>query len=114
MKRCPECTRDYYDDSLLYCLDDGTALLEGPASADEPATFILPETAAPGEAATRAQIQITDAAPQPGSHVGLEKRILFANKAAKPLAAFIAIVLVSISGFLAYRYFGSSTGQIDS
>ena len=26
MKRCPECRRDYYDDSLLYCLDDGTAL----------------------------------------------------------------------------------------
>ena len=34
MKRCPECRRDYYDDSLLYCLDDGSALLEGPASAD--------------------------------------------------------------------------------
>jgi Tol biopolymer transport system component len=32
MKRCPECRRDYFDDSLLYCLDDGTALLEGPAS----------------------------------------------------------------------------------
>ncbi|MGD9561606.1 MAG: tetratricopeptide repeat protein [Pyrinomonadaceae bacterium] len=32
MKRCPECRRDYYDDSLLYCLDDGNALLEGPAS----------------------------------------------------------------------------------
>ncbi len=30
MKRCPECRRDYYDDSLLYCLDDGSALLEGP------------------------------------------------------------------------------------
>ena len=38
MKRCPECRRDYYDDSLLYCLDDGSALLDGPASADEPAT----------------------------------------------------------------------------
>lgn len=32
MKRCPECRRDYYDDTLLFCLDDGTALLEGPAS----------------------------------------------------------------------------------
>ena len=28
MKRCPECRRDYYDDSLSYCLDDGTALSE--------------------------------------------------------------------------------------
>lgn len=32
MKRCPECRRDYFDDSLLYCLDDGNALLDGPAS----------------------------------------------------------------------------------
>jgi hypothetical protein len=31
MKLCPECRRDYYDGSLLYCLDDGNALLEGPA-----------------------------------------------------------------------------------
>jgi serine/threonine-protein kinase len=55
MKRCPECRRDYYDDTLLYCLDDGNALLEGPASAssgDEPATAILHSTTAPGEAQT--------------------------------------------------------------
>lgn len=39
MKRCPECRRDYYDDTLLFCLDDGNPLLEGPATAssgDEP------------------------------------------------------------------------------
>lgn len=41
MKRCPECRRDYYDDSLLYCLDDGNALLDGPATADGPQTAIL-------------------------------------------------------------------------
>ncbi|HMQ02592.1 MAG TPA: hypothetical protein PKD26_01575 [Pyrinomonadaceae bacterium] len=73
MKRCPECRRDYYDDTLLYCLDDGNALLEGPAlsvppavaggdvhSGHEPATAILHSTAAPGEAPTRAQINTTD------------------------------------------------------
>lgn len=32
MKRCPECRRDYYDETLLYCLDDGSSLLDGPAS----------------------------------------------------------------------------------
>jgi TolB-like protein len=44
MKRCPECRRDYYDDSLSYCLDDGAALLEGPTSlsvSDEAATAIM-------------------------------------------------------------------------
>jgi quercetin dioxygenase-like cupin family protein len=35
MKSCPIRRRDYYDDSLIYCLDDGTTLLEGPAGADE-------------------------------------------------------------------------------
>jgi hypothetical protein len=40
MKRCPECRRDYYD-SLLYCLDDGAALLEGPASLEDPATAVI-------------------------------------------------------------------------
>jgi Tol biopolymer transport system component len=41
MKRCPECRRDYHDDSLLYCLDDGVKLLEGPGP-DGIETAILP------------------------------------------------------------------------
>ena len=60
MKRCPECRRDYFDETLLYCLDDGTALLDGPASGNEPLTAILHETAQPAEAGTRAQIHLTD------------------------------------------------------
>ena len=40
MKRCPECRRDYYDDSLAYCLDDGAALLDGPSTADHQAVTI--------------------------------------------------------------------------
>jgi len=30
MKRCPECRRDYYDDTLVYCLDDGARLARRP------------------------------------------------------------------------------------
>ena len=41
MKRCPECRRDYYDDRLLYCLDDGTSLLDGPGDG-ESKTAIFP------------------------------------------------------------------------
>ena len=47
MKRCPECRRDYYDDTLLYCLDDGNALLEGPGSG-EAATAMLPNLTSQG------------------------------------------------------------------
>ena len=60
MKRCPDCRRDYFDDSLLYCLDDGKALLEGPASVDEPATAILHQTNLSSEAPTREQIHTTE------------------------------------------------------
>lgn len=34
MKRCPECKRDYFDDTLTYCLDDGNVLLEGPRASE--------------------------------------------------------------------------------
>ena len=65
MKRCPECRRDYYDDTLLYCLEDGVQLVQGsvPVSqtvADEPATAILHTTDAVGEAQTPEQIRATE------------------------------------------------------
>jgi len=41
MKRCPECRRDYTDETLNFCLDDGAPLPDGPASMYEPATAIL-------------------------------------------------------------------------
>ncbi len=52
MKRCPECRKDYLDDTLLYCLDDGTPLVPGPVS-DEPATVILSRDSVSGEELTR-------------------------------------------------------------
>jgi tetratricopeptide (TPR) repeat protein len=53
MKRCPECRRDYYDDSLLYCLDDGSALLDGPGQ-ERVATAILHNEVKGSEHPTRA------------------------------------------------------------
>ena len=44
MKRCPECRRDYYDDTLSFCLEDGKPLVYG-VSSDESATAILSEAA---------------------------------------------------------------------
>ena len=67
MKRCPECRRDYYDETLLYCLDDGTALLEGPATGDsrEPMTAKMDIPATPSnrasEAETKAQMDVRSA-----------------------------------------------------
>jgi len=43
MKRCPECRKDYLDDSLMYCLDDGASLVQGSVT-DESVTAILHDT----------------------------------------------------------------------
>jgi TolB-like protein/Tfp pilus assembly protein PilF len=129
MKRCPECRRDYYDDTLLYCLDDGNALLEGPASMDEPATAILSETGAvatgfpASESPTRAQINTTgataifprraEAEPQQNLGDRSEKQSFSANRAAKPLIGLVVAVLLLVGGFFGYRYL-SPTKQIES
>jgi len=110
MKRCPECRRDYYDDSLLYCLDDGTALLEGPASGNEPATAILHSTAAPSEGVTRAQIQTTEQTPvlPTGTDKVIPKSRSFDKRL---LAAGLLIAIVVLGGFFGYRYFKPATSE---
>ncbi len=72
MKRCPECRRDYYDDTLSYCLADGTELVYG-LSDNDPATAILSESTslaggtAPSESPTRAEFNATgESAVLPG------------------------------------------------
>ena len=136
MKRCPECRRDYYDDTLLYCLDDGNELLEGPAKSEppasaggqfdnEPSTAILPFTVAPGEASTGAQINTSgqtailsrgaDAEPQENSGKPADRQSLSARRAAKPLAALIVAVLILVGGVFSYWYFvAPSSKRIDS
>ena len=141
MKRCPECRRDYYDDTLLYCLDDGNALLEGPAvsvppavagwalSSDEgPETAILHSTSAPGEAPTRAQIHTTEqtavlargAEAEPRESLGglSERPSLSAHRAAEPksqrnkLLAVCGIgLLLLVGGFFGYRYFSAANSN---
>ena len=142
MKRCPECRRDYSDDTLLYCLEDGTALVQGSVPLpDEPATAILSEPGAvatgfsAGESRTRVQINTTnqtailrtgaEAEPRKSSGESSEKQSLSANKAAKPqgklggwkwqLAVLSGAVLLLVAGFFGYRYSQSSgAGQINS
>src|SRR5437868_10627818 len=124
MKRCPECRRDYYDDSLLYCLDDGSALLEGPASADKAAMLSVPPpvmggltqpTALFGEPATAILPHGTQAEPGREFRHSTEKQSFPANRAAKPLLALAVAVVLLIGGFLGYRYFSTiNSKQIES
>ena len=100
MKRCPECRRDYTDETLNFCLDDGAALLDGPTSKNEPATAILNTAGDIGDAQTRAQIHTTEktavrsstSAEIPGRR--FDKLLLIAP---------MFLVLVAMTGFFGYR-----------
>ncbi|MEQ1920998.1 MAG: tetratricopeptide repeat protein [Pyrinomonadaceae bacterium] len=111
MKRCPECGRDYNDDSMSFCLDDGSELLFGPATAsggDEPATAILSEPGAVAtgfrgdEGQTAAFIHTTEQTAVLPSGItevpktkGFDKRLLFAP---------VALAVIVLGGFFGYRY----------
>ena len=114
MKRCPECRRDYYDDSLLYCLDDGTALLEGPASGsghDGSQTAILHETAPPREAQTRAHIYATgETSVLPSTEYPKSKSF-----DRRWLLVPLGLAIVVFASWLGYRYVWSAgSGTINS
>ena len=136
MKRCPKCHREYPDETLNFCLDDGEWLLAD----DELTTAILSGTVANGvlseppalagdrlgsESATLVQTHTTEktailpaltaAEPHGGFGDVTEKSSISANRAAKPLIAVAVAIVLLLGGFLAYRYFKSvGSGQINS
>jgi TolB-like protein len=118
MKRCPECRRDYFDDSLLYCLDDGSSLLEGPAPMDEPATAVFGVSPSGGFAddlktesfENRQTDNDADSQrglqPEGGTQNGFDRRLLLAP---------VALAVIVLGGFFGYRYFNpSGSEQISS
>jgi TolB-like protein/Tfp pilus assembly protein PilF len=109
MKRCPECRKDYVDDSLLYCLDDGMPLVQGVV--DEPQTAILHQTAPPREAATQAQIHVTGQTEVlPARSVELPRSNAFDKRL---VLAPVALAVMVLGGFFGYRYFAAPK-QIES
>ena len=105
MKRCPECRRDYYDDSLLYCLDDGSALLEGPASADEPATAVFPS----GHTTEEKKTRTFENGPATQHSVFPQ-----ASKRNSLIVGAIGIVIVTALAIGSYIYYGRTETQISS
>ena len=114
MKRCPECRRDYYDDTLSYCLADGTELLYGLADG-EPATAVLSESPEAGVALSRAAdaSESKTAVIQPPATTGVSDSSR-GLKLRVGLGAF-ALIVVVFGGFLGYQYLAGTSGkQIDS
>ena len=96
MKRCPVCMRDYADETLNFCLDDGAALLEGPASGDTP-TAVLTSPLTSTEAPTR--MMASD--PSSAASVPIQRRSGFGMKAAA--VAGVLFVLIGASYFVVIK-----------
>jgi TolB protein len=109
MKRCPQCRRDYTDETLNFCLDDGAALLDGPASFDDSPTAVLHTTEPQSEADTRPQLTFTDPKTilplgvTDFSKRGIDKRLLFV-----PL-----LILLAAGAFAVYKYEPFESSKIE-
>ncbi len=118
MKRCPECRRDYTDGTLNFCLDDGAALVDGPASVDEPTTALLsvpPAVAGgypAGESPTQPRILTSDqtAIFNRGGKKELAEK---SDGRLKLLMGLGVLVVLLTAGFFVYRYITPSK-QIES
>ena len=111
MKRCPECRRDYFDDSLAYCLDDGSVLVDGPASSDEPGTAVLYQ-ASGDEPATQILAQNTSSPNIAASRVENAPRSRFTNRTL--LFAALGVAIFLLTGLYAYKYLGAGNRHIES
>ena len=99
MKQCPQCRRVYDDETLKFCLDDGTSLLYGPGS-NEPATALL-NVPPSSEDVTRRQItNQTEETPTVTS-----KR--------KPIIFTVVVILVVAVTFVAYRSLSTNSVSRD-
>lgn len=113
MKRCPECRRDYFDDTLVFCLDDGATLLEGPS-------MVEPKTAVLGASSTsESPTAILTNLPSEAPTAEMEKLSLPESSESEKASAkriwIVAALLaaLAIGGFAGYKYFVAAK-QIDS
>jgi TolB-like protein/tetratricopeptide (TPR) repeat protein len=116
MKRCPLCGRNYNDDSMSFCLDDGAELLFGPATSnevDEPQTAILEEIPSSSEAVTRVQIpSIEKPTAAPSTSIAVpQKRV---DPRLILIGALVVAIVIALGAYTAYRSLGSSIKQVES
>ncbi|MEP7148492.1 MAG: hypothetical protein ABI857_06380 [Acidobacteriota bacterium] len=96
MKRCPECRRDYTDETLNFCLDDGSPLVDGHTSKDEAATAILSVHETEPATQTFRPPRSKDA----GASLDTVHNATIRNTG----VAVLAIVVVAAFGYGVYRY----------
>lgn len=98
MKYCPKCGRDYADETLNFCLEDGEWLTTERGAADEPDTAVMPDgVSLPGKTTSERETQIYTS----GDFVSKEiKR----HKLGAVLIGIIASVVLAGFGYGVYQF----------
>jgi cytoskeletal protein RodZ len=109
MKRCPKCNRKYEDDTLRFCLEDGTLLSAVTRDAGPPPTEILPARVQPtlkqsAEPTIPSYPNLGDMRPS-ASEARQSNPILTAGVVA---IALLLLALVGIAGYFVLRQSGGT------
>jgi len=111
MKRCPKCHRAYEDETLRFCLEDGTPLFDARDS-EAPATEILPARGTPtlkSSGPTNPTYPSGNAAPIERGNTRTSNPILTVGVVAIALLLF---ALVAIAGIFLLRQNGEKDSRV--
>jgi hypothetical protein len=114
MKRCRECSREYADESMRFCLDDGTLLTASTYHSEAAPTEILPNRTVPNLSASIPTIPaqpIVDAIRSGGHETQRSIPLLTAGVI---VIALLLMALVGIAGLFVYKQFGDDTAQTNT
>lgn len=107
MKRCPKCHRTYRDDSLRFCLEDGSSLTSVTREGEAPATEILPRVPPPTQKSSFPTIPSYPNASQPPESAPRQSNPLLTGGVIA--IALLLLALVGMVGFFVIKQ--SSTNQ---
>jgi hypothetical protein len=120
MKQCPNCQTTYADDSLQFCLQDGTPLASLPSQEatvafdTESETLVVPKRVEPIRFEPPSSYQTNNANWEPSQPVIVQQReAKKSNTAAVVLLSVLGtILLLGIGGVGAWLYFRNSKPQV--
>jgi hypothetical protein len=108
MKRCPTCNRKYEDDTLKFCLEDGTALSDAARDANPPATEILPRG---GPTLKSSADPTIPSYPNAGDFRPAQSEVRATNPLLTAGVIAIVLLLLALVGIAAFFVFKQSGGD---
>lgn len=101
MKRCPKCRRNYADETLNFCLEDGEWLVAADVGGEAPTLIDGPRTAILSVHETEGPTRTFDA-PEHGGEIAAADSVR--GRARRNAFIAVAAILVLAAGFAFYRY----------